>query len=85
MPKVREWFRIKGHTPADTVENVSFLMLLVAATFVIVGVSVGTFIQGFPVALAIAGAFLAILGLFAYVVSELMRILSKPEEREQHG
>ena len=64
-------------TKADKIESLSFIILVIASILTIVGISVGSFIPGIPVAMAIAGAFLVIVGIVFYVVSELIRIFEK--------
>ncbi len=68
----KDWFT--WETKADKLESISFLILIVASVFTVVGVSVGSFVPGIPVLLAIAGAFLVIAGIIFYVISELFRI-----------
>ena len=69
-------FKIKGDTREDTIENISFVILFVAAVFTVLGISVGTFVLGFPTAIALVGAFLVVVGLALYIFGELLRILS---------
>jgi hypothetical protein len=38
-----------------------------------IGIGVGTFVPGVPVALAIAGSALVIVGIVIYIISEFMR------------
>jgi hypothetical protein len=69
-----EW--LKGDTRRDFLENLSYSLIVLAAVLSIVGISVGTFVPGFPVFLAILGAFLALVGIVLYVLSEFIRLLS---------
>ncbi|QQG40064.1 MAG: hypothetical protein HYS81_01490 [Candidatus Aenigmatarchaeota archaeon] len=71
---MKNWFRIKGETLADTIENVSSLLIAVSAIFIFFGIAVGTFVPGIPVAVAITGALTAILGVGLYVLGELSRV-----------
>lgn len=82
MPERKEWLKLRGSTREDTVENLAFVTLFVAAIFTVVGITVGTFVPGFPVALAITGAFLVLVGIVLYVTSEFMRILAPSETNE---
>ncbi len=70
-------FKIKGKTTADTIENVSLLIFGISALFVFIGVSVGSFISGFPVLLGIIGSILILIGIAVLIVSEFWRILRK--------
>lgn len=71
----KEW--IKGKEKGDLIENISILTIVASAALIIVGVSVGTFISGVPVFLAILGSFLAVLGLVIYIFAEFYKILKK--------
>ncbi|MBI4017520.1 MAG: hypothetical protein HY366_01085 [Candidatus Aenigmarchaeota archaeon] len=85
---IRKLFKLKGATREDTVENVSFLVLFVAAAFVAVGISVGTFVPGFPVALAVTGALLVVISLLVYITSEFLRIFAQSpghEHKQEHA
>ncbi len=73
----KDW--IKWGTTADKIESISLVILLIASAFTIVGISVGVFIPGIPVAIAIAGAFLVLVSIVLYVISEFVRILEKKE------
>lgn len=66
---------LKGGSRREFLENLSYTLIVLAAVFSIVGISVGTFIPGFPVLLAILGAFLALVGIVLYVISEFVKIL----------
>lgn len=68
-----EW--LKGDTRRQFLENFSYVVIVSAAVLLIVGISVGTFVPGFPVFLAILGAFLALVGIVLYILSELFKIL----------
>jgi len=67
----------KTETSADKIESISFLLLIVAAVFTVFGISVGTFVPGIPVAIAIAGAFMVPVSIVLYVISEFLRMLDK--------
>jgi len=73
--KFKESF--KWDTKADKTESISFIILIIAAIFTVVGISVGTFIPGIPVALAIVGAFLVLVGIVVYIASEILRVFEK--------
>jgi len=67
----------KWDTKANKTESISFIILIIAALFTIVGISVGTFIPGIPVVLAIIGAFLVLVGIVVYIASEILRVFEK--------
>lgn len=71
----KKWF--KWETGADKVESISFILIIIASIFTVIGISVGTFVPGIPVALAIIGAFLVFVGIILYIISEFMRIFGK--------
>ena len=71
----KKWF--KWDTGANKIESISFILLIIAAVFTALGVSIGSFIPGIPVAMAIMGAALVVVSIVLYVISEFIRILSK--------
>lgn len=71
----KDWFHWK--TTADKVESMAFILLIIAAIFTIFGISVGSFIPGIPVAITIIGAFLVVVSIVLYILSEFVRILKK--------
>ena len=72
---LKEWF--KWGSLSEKIETISFIILIVASVFTVVGISVGSFVPGFPVALAITGAFLVVLAIVVYIISEFVSILEK--------
>ncbi|MFB6216381.1 MAG: hypothetical protein ABEJ72_05375 [Candidatus Aenigmatarchaeota archaeon] len=66
---------LKGENRIELLENLSYVILVTAAILSVVGISVGTFVSGFPVFLAILGAFLALVGIVLYILSEFVRLL----------
>ncbi|MCD6478150.1 MAG: hypothetical protein J7K87_04040 [Candidatus Aenigmarchaeota archaeon] len=73
--KLKESF--KWDTKANKTESISFITLIIAAVLTIIGISVGSFIPGIPVLLAIIGAFLVLVGIVIYIISEIIRIFEK--------
>lgn len=65
----------KNKKREEKLENLSFVLIGISALFLIVGISVGTFIPGFPVALAIVGSFLVVVGIVIYIISEFLKNL----------
>ena len=72
---LKEWF--KWGSLSEKIETISFIILIVASVFTVVGISVGSFVPGFPVALVIAGAFLVVVSIVIYIISEFVTILEK--------
>ncbi|MFP4116033.1 MAG: hypothetical protein ACLFTQ_02410 [Candidatus Aenigmatarchaeota archaeon] len=66
---------LKGENRREMVENFSYLLIVVAAVLTVIGLGAGTFVSGLPVLMAIIGAFLALVGIVLYIVSEFLRIL----------
>jgi len=71
----KKWF--KWDTKADKIESISFILIIISAIFTVIGISVGSFVPGVPVAMAIIGAFLVVVGIAFYIISELIRITKK--------
>lgn len=71
----REW--LKWGSTSQKIESISFIILIVATVFTVVGISVGSFYPGFPVALAIAGAFLVLVSIILYIMSEFVGMIQK--------
>lgn len=72
---LKEWFKW-GSTP-EKIESLSFMTLIIASVFTVIGISVGSFYPGFPVALAIIGAFLVLVAIVLYIISEFSGMLLK--------
>ena len=71
--KFMKWLR--GKSRADLYENVSFVGLGGALAMTVLGISIGTYVSGFPVAVAMAGAFLSVVGIALFIAAEFYRIL----------
>jgi hypothetical protein len=71
----KDWF--KWGSVSEKIESISFIVLIIAAIFTVVGISVGVFVPGIPVAIAIAGAFLVLVAVILYIISEFVGILAK--------
>ncbi len=69
--KKRFDFKIKGSDKKETLENVSFLIIVISAAMISVGIGLGSFIQG-TVFIAVFGAFLVMVGIIAYIVSQFL-------------
>jgi|GEM_PF-2505271 len=77
----KDWF--KWEKVSDKIESISFIILIIASVFTVVGISVGVFVPGIPVALAIAGAFLVLVSIVLYIISEFVGILESKEKKSE--
>lgn len=75
---LKEWF--KWGSASEKLESISIILLIVSSVLTVVGISVGVFIPGFPVMLAIAGAFLVVVAIVFYIISEFAGMLGKKEK-----
>jgi len=71
----KKWF--KWDTKANKIESISFILIIISAIFTVIGMSVGSFVPGVPVAMAIIGAFLVVVGIAFYIISEVVRMIKK--------
>lgn len=67
--KFGEW--LKGKNRQENLENISFVILAAAALLVVVGIGLGSFVYG-TVLLAMFGAFLVIVGIVIYIISQFL-------------
>lgn len=65
---------LKGKNSGESLHNLSISLVAIAAVFVVTGIGVGTYVSGLPVALAILGSFLIILGIVLYAAGEISKI-----------
>jgi hypothetical protein len=72
---LRDWF--KWGTASEKIESISLITLIIAAVFTVIGISVGSFYPGFPVVLAIIGAFLVLVSVALYIISEFAGMVGK--------
>ncbi len=72
---IKELF--KWDDTADKIESSSFIIIIISSILTIVGISVGSFIPGVFVALAIIGSFSILVGIFFYIVSQFFRLIVK--------
>jgi len=70
-PKERFNFRnwLKGKSKKDFCENISFLIIIVSAVMVSVGIGLGSFIQG-TIFFAVFGSFFVMVGIIIYIASQ---------------
>ena len=64
-------FKIKGATTSETLENSSYLMIVVSAVFVAIGIGLGSFVK-YTVYIAVAGAALLLAAIVIFITSQLM-------------
>ncbi len=67
--KFGEW--LKGKDRQEHLENISFVVLVAAALFVMAGIGLGSFVYG-TVLLAMFGAFLILVGIIIYIISQFL-------------
>lgn len=67
--KFGEW--LKGKNRQEHLENISFVVLVAAALLVVLGIGLGSFVYG-TVLLAMFGAFLILVGIVIYIISQFL-------------
>jgi len=67
--KFGEW--LKGGSRQEHLENISFVILVAAALLVMLGIGLGSFVYG-TVLLAMFGAFLILVGIVIYIISQFL-------------
>ncbi|MFB6088660.1 MAG: hypothetical protein ABEK36_02660 [Candidatus Aenigmatarchaeota archaeon] len=70
---IKDMFKDKG--TLGKVESLSIITLWISVIFVVIGISIGTFISGIPVLLAIIGSFLSLIAIVLFVIAELWKSL----------
>ena len=70
--EVKKMFAIKGKTFVETLENISFLIIILSALLVSIGIAIGSFYKGL-ILLASIGSFTLLIGIIIFVVSEIIR------------
>lgn len=69
--KFNEW--LKGNSRQEHLENISFVVLVLAAFLVMAGIGLGSFVYG-TVLLAMFGAFLILVGIVIYIISQFLEV-----------
>jgi len=64
-------FKIKGATQRETLENTSFLLFVVSAVMVAIGIGLGSFVK-YTVYIAVLGAVLLLAAIVLFIISQLM-------------
>ena len=64
-------FKIKGATQRVTLENTSFLLFVVSAVMVAIGIGLGSFVK-YTVYIAVLGAVLLLAAIVLFIISQLM-------------
>ena len=65
----RKW--IRGSNKKESVENISFLIIVISAVMVSAGIGLGSFIQG-TILIAVLGAFFVMVGIVVYITSQFI-------------
>ncbi|OGI12605.1 hypothetical protein A3K64_00955 [Candidatus Micrarchaeota archaeon RBG_16_36_9] len=63
--------KIRGANGKETLENISFLVIVISAIMVSIGIGFGSFIQG-TVFISVFGAFFVIVGIVVYMISQFI-------------
>jgi len=63
--------KIKGETKHETLENVSYLLMIASAAMVAIGIGLGSFVYG-TVYIAVAGAAIFLPAIVIFIASQLM-------------
>ncbi len=71
MSKGKKLFQIKGETQKETIENFSFLMILISAILISIGLGIASFVK-YTIVLSIIGAFFLLVGLIIFIVNEFI-------------
>lgn len=64
-------FRIRGSNSKETLENISFFIIVISAIMISVGIGLGSFIQ-YIVFIAVLGSFFVMFGIVVYIASQFM-------------
>jgi uncharacterized Tic20 family protein len=72
--KFKEW--IKGRNRREFLENFSFIVIVISAVLVCIGISLGSFVKG-TVLIGSFGSFTVMVGIVIYIVSQFIG--------EEHG
>lgn len=67
--KFFDW--LKGKNTQEFLENLSLVILIVSAFLVMIGIGLGSFVQGI-VFLGSFGAFLILVGIIVYIISQFL-------------
>jgi len=72
LKEIKKLFAIKGKTLEETLENISFLIIVFSAILVSIGIALGSFYKG-VILLASLGSFTLLIGIIIFVIAEVMR------------
>lgn len=70
--EVKKLFAIKGKTHEETLENISFLIIILSAILVSLGIALGSFYKGI-ILMASFGSFILLIGIIIFVIAEIIR------------
>ena len=65
----KKW--IKGSNKKEYIENASFVIIVISAVMVSIGIGIGSFIQG-TIFIAVFGAFFVMVGIVVYIISQFI-------------
>ena len=70
--EVKKMFAIKGKTFVETLENISFLIIILSAIMISLGIALGSFYKG-VILIASLGSFILLIGIIIFVIAEIIR------------
>lgn len=70
--EVKKLFVIKGKTHEETLENISFLIIILSAIMISLGIALGSFYKGI-ILMASFGSFILLIGIIIFVIAEIIR------------
>jgi len=68
--KHKREFKIKlGSNTKEILENLSYILIVISAVLIVIGIGLGSFIQG-TIYSAVFGSFLVIIGIIIHIISQ---------------
>lgn len=72
--KHKRQFKVKlGSNTKESLENLSYVLIVISAVLIVIGIGLGSFIQG-TVYSAVFGSFLVIVGIIIYIISQFFEV-----------
>jgi hypothetical protein len=69
--KIFALFKVRGKTQQETLENISFLMIILSAAMLALGLALGSFFK-YVILLAPAGAFTLLVAIVLFIISQFI-------------
>ncbi len=70
--EIKNLFRVKGKTREETLENISFVIIIFSAILVSLGIALGSFFKG-VILIASIGSFTLLVGIVIFVIAEVLK------------